>query len=104
MCVCVYAVWDQSIILNGNESLLLFAVMSVQKRVIINNIMGGSELSRERRDLVSVVVHYMPAVKWGKQCRIAFIITQHCCSGVTVFVRVENKHAIYIKNFCYADS
>lgn len=23
---------------------------------------------------------------------------------VTVFVRVENKHAIYIKNFCYADS
>lgn len=102
--MCEFVVCDQSIILNGNESLLLFAVMSVQKRAIINNIMGGSELSRERRDLVSVVVDYMPAVKWGKQCRIAFIITQHCCSGVTVFVRVENKHAIYIKNFCYADS
>lgn len=59
--MCVYAVCDQSIILNGNESLLLFAVMSVQKRAIINIIMGGSELSRERRDLVSVVVDYMYA-------------------------------------------
>lgn len=59
--VCVFVVCDQSIILNGNESLLLFAVMSVQKRAIINNIMGGSELSRERRDLVSVVVDYMYA-------------------------------------------
>lgn len=55
MSVYVFVVCDQSIILNGNESLLLFAVMSVQKRAIINNIMGGSELSRERRDLVSVV-------------------------------------------------
>lgn len=61
VCVCVFVVCDQSIILNGNESLLLFAVMSVQKRAIINNIMGGSELSRERRDLVSVVVDYMYA-------------------------------------------
>lgn len=65
--------------------------------------MGGSELSRERRDLVSVV-DYMPAVKWGKQCRIAFIITQHCCSVCDRICGVENKHAIYIKNFCYADS
>lgn len=59
--MCVFVVCDQSIILNGNESLLLFAVMSVQKRAIINNIMGGSELTRERRDLVSVVVDYMYA-------------------------------------------
>lgn len=48
MFVRVYVVCDQSIILNGNESLLLFAVMSVKKRAII---MSGSELSRERETL-----------------------------------------------------